>query len=474
MVFILFRAPARGSSTSISVCPSLSLLVFVWIAIVFMLVKYASNIVNILSVVRSVGLFCIHFHGHLLLYPLKDSGNVKKCWFTDILHEYFNKISRRSVSLVPDVPATKLNKQLLMFIRTLLTLLVSRLYPYPLPSAFDLSSSIASHDHPATLSSSSSSCHIFTRPAFSQHECGACAAFAVATAYAMRECVRGTAGAVIPSPHRLFDCSGGTCEDGVALSRVVRALNRGVRGVDDSVQEFGAGCSSGEGGESEVKMIPAPCFFFCGSGLSMFHVAHSDILAFKTELFVFRNPVLAVVVPDVEMSLYPYSLDDIENSYSGHSPNSGDDDGCIIWVQRKGNETVLSYQPSAPGHWVRVRGSHHHRVGAPVYHITGERLNNHVLVVLGWGSDPEPHWVVQNSWGHCWGERGRGKIAMSDVEAAVVLDSGWWNNVWTAAAVVAVALAVGVVLDVLLGCGGGEVQRRKEKTEGPEEDDALV
>ena len=37
----------------------------------------------------------------------------------------------------------------------------------------------------------------------------------------------------------------------------------------------------------------------------------------------------------------------------------------------------------------------------------------HAVVIVGWGTDPEPHWVIQNSWGVDWGRYGRAKIPIT-------------------------------------------------------------
>jgi len=39
-------------------------------------------------------------------------------------------------------------------------------------------------------------------------------------------------------------------------------------------------------------------------------------------------------------------------------------------------------------------------------------IANHVVSIVGWGSDPIPHWIVRNSWGTYWGEFGYFRIVM--------------------------------------------------------------
>jgi hypothetical protein len=265
-----------------------------------------------------------------------------------------------------------------MDLRLLLALAVSLLHP-PFPPAFELSSS---------------ACRIFNRSAFSQENCGACTAFAVSTAYAMRECVqRGRD--VIPSPHRLFDCCGGRCEYGSSFEQVIAALG-GVMDADEALGAFGLPCAGGARGASVAAFALCP----------------DNALLLKTELFVYRNPVLAVIHPDEALSLYPGGM----------------------WR----------------GGWMPFDQ-------LPVYRVTGDPLKPHAVVVLGWGSAPEPHWVIQNSWGDDWGARGRGRVAESALVAAVVLDSVLWKHDWAGFAlfVCTAVLAAVVVVDEV--CGEGVV-----------------
>ena len=41
----------------------------------------------------------------------------------------------------------------------------------------------------------------------------------------------------------------------------------------------------------------------------------------------------------------------------------------------------------------------------------------HAVVILGWGVDPEPHWVIQNSWGEHWGDGGKAKVTLGSITA---------------------------------------------------------
>ena len=209
----------------------------------------------------------------------------------------------------------------------------------------------------------------------------------------MRECVR-SGRDVIPSPHRLFDCGGGVCDSGALAGRVIDVLNWDeMEDVDQASEAFGIKCNYT--GDVRLGKLPA---FGLPYRYSMFSVDHSDELVIKAELFLFGNPVLAILEPDMKMM-----------SYSTRAKKYR--------------------QPAIP---------------LPVYHITGAPLRPHVVVVLGWGSEPEPHWVIQNSWGDAWGDRGRGLIALDDLTGAAVVDYRVWRSNW--AAVVSVVFFVLVVV----------------------------
>ena len=88
-------------------------------------------------------------------------------------------------------------------------------------------------------------------------------------------------------------------------------------------------------------------------------------------------------------------------------------------------------------------------------------------VILGWGSTPEPHWIVQNSWGERWGDHGRGKLAPDSVVSAMVLDARGWRSSWV---ILFNAAGMAVVLAALEGwdrwrSGMGKEKADKEKTE---------
>jgi hypothetical protein len=286
----------------------------------------------------------------------------------------------------------------LMLFHLMFTFLVSRSHP-PFPTHFE-------------LSDPSGRCRIFNRSAFSQKGCGACAAFAVSTTFAMRECVqRGED--FIPSPYWLFNCGKGECQNGSFVGSLVGVLNGAGRmeDIDDinAVKEFGKPCDvhvkhGRESGSGRGVRFPTQ---------TVFRTLHDDELVLKTELFVFKNPVMAVVKPDLGMSVYPFKR---------HAPDFSLKRGdYYMWARKKNRDGTFSRNRIL---FVKKNGP------IPVYHISEETFEQHLIVILGWGSDPEPHWIIQNSWGTEWGERGRGKLAMNDVLSACILVSGALTDMW--------------------------------------------
>jgi hypothetical protein len=275
-----------------------------------------------------------------------------------------------------------------MLFRFFITLLILHIHP-PFPLEFD-------------LSSLAPTCRIFTRPAFSQQDCGACAAFAVATAVAVRSCVRDGRD-WIPSPYRLFECGGGDCENGSVVGRLVETMNRvDVGDVELSANVFGGECMKEGVKETVVDGYRYPGWPHWGT---TFHLDHRNVGMIKAEIYAYRNPVLVILDPDARMSFY---------SHEEHPP--------------------------------------------PVYHVTGPSLQAHVMVAIGWGSYPEPYWLVQNSWGAKWGDRGRGRIAVESIASAVVLDARIWREDWVLLMAMAMVIAMLLVLEVMEWRKGGVVK----------------
>jgi len=88
----------------------------------------------------------------------------------------------------------------------------------------------------------SSDCRIYNS-ALLQSGCGACSAFALAAVVGMYACSRENKD-YIPSPFRLFDCTGASCEHGTTIQDVSLVMLRGgVEDVDESPSVFGLQCN---------------------------------------------------------------------------------------------------------------------------------------------------------------------------------------------------------------------------------------
>eukprot|EP00747_Dinoflagellata_sp_TGD_P219094 gnl/TRDRNA2_/TRDRNA2_91262_c0_seq1.p1 gnl/TRDRNA2_/TRDRNA2_91262_c0~~gnl/TRDRNA2_/TRDRNA2_91262_c0_seq1.p1 ORF type:complete len:344 (+),score=64.95 gnl/TRDRNA2_/TRDRNA2_91262_c0_seq1:84-1115(+) len=53
------------------------------------------------------------------------------------------------------------------------------------------------------------------------------------------------------------------------------------------------------------------------------------------------------------------------------------------------------------------------------HHATGENIGRHAIKIIGWGSSPEPYWLVANSWGTDWGDKGFFKIRRGTGECGI-------------------------------------------------------
>ena len=89
-----------------------------------------------------------------------------------------------------------------------------------------------------------SGCRAFEH-VFSQGECSACAAFALASVYGMRSCKNG--GNEFPSPYRVFDCGKGDCETGMTMDNVIAGMRVGVTDLAKSPAVYGWGCPAAGG-----------------------------------------------------------------------------------------------------------------------------------------------------------------------------------------------------------------------------------
>ena len=99
-----------------------------------------------------------------------------------------------------------------------------------------------------------SPCRIFNA-ALSQGHCGSCAAFALATAAAMRICLDEHRD-FIPSPYRLFDCADTTCDKGLSLPAAAAIAQFGLGDIDASEHRYGLPCDHRHEHQLHVMLRP--------------------------------------------------------------------------------------------------------------------------------------------------------------------------------------------------------------------------
>jgi hypothetical protein len=49
-------------------------------------------------------------------------------------------------------------------------------------------------------------------------------------------------------------------------------------------------------------------------------------------------------------------------------------------------------------------------------------VSRHSLMLVGWSSTPTPHWIVKNSWGPTWGNKGFGRVPWKDRECVLAFE----------------------------------------------------
>ena len=175
------------------------------------------------------------------------------------------------------------------------------------------------------------------RTVFNQGECGACLSFAVATAYGMNRCAMGED--VLPSPYRIFDCSGSKCDEGTTFFTANRVMQAGVPDLNASAPVYGMGCEEGP--------YKATMQVYLGKQ------------SIKRALMRGGALVHTIDLPTI-----------MESNFMG------------------------DFEP-------------------------GASEAGHAVVVIGWGSEPKPHWIIHNSWSENWGWKGRGILQMYDAEIMV-------------------------------------------------------
>lgn len=194
---------------------------------------------------------------------------------------------------------------------------------------------------------------------FYQGSCPSCFAFALASALGSRICLHSPfpeTRSMIPSPYRIFDCSGNLCENsGIGLNTlgVMSVMNEGVPDIRESPSIFGWGCQKGRIKSNGVKLV-------CG------------IMWIKREIVLNGPVIMAVDMEKLQDELI--QLDEWKEFYFFQGDFTRD-------VKKKS-----------------VR---------------------HALMILGWGVQPMQHWIVKNSWGAEWGHLGMGRVPWTRRDCAL-------------------------------------------------------
>ena len=155
----------------------------------------------------------------------------------------------------------------------------------------------------------------------------------------------------IPSPFRMFDCGRGTCNGGAKEAMMIMSMWWGVTDITDSPHVFGYDCNNKSGGKTTTR---SEYDFYVLGG-------YADIVAMKYEILL-HGPVVGGIW--------------IDNAFSTYK------DG------------IYYYQD---------------------VNLTTTPKNHHAVVVVGWGSHPEPYWIIKNSWGRKWGMNGIGLVSASSI-----------------------------------------------------------
>lgn len=195
---------------------------------------------------------------------------------------------------------------------------------------------------------------------FNQGECGACLAFATATAFGMRACLQGGATFAnhVPSPFRLFDCAGGDCARNTGLNAqgVMRVMvQHGVPLLTEAAATFGQGCPQQQQQANQSTLKVQRYQYVCG-----------------------RQPIKREV------------------------------------MERGPGVLSMRVSESAMQDEAKVReGRLEHGLSLADTH--------HALVLLGW-LDEQDTWLVQNSWSSSWGVQGVGTVPQSLFDCVLVFE----------------------------------------------------
>ena len=121
-------------------------------------------------------------------------------------------------------------------------------------------------------------------------------------------------------------------------------------------------------------------------------------------------------------------------SYGGTEPNcttTCQDGSPLVFYKAKNIKKVSSIQamkeaifsggPVEVG-FVVYEDFYNYKEGI-YYHVTGEPLSGHAVKAIGWGREQGiDYWIIANSWGSQWGEKGYFRIKMGDsyIESNIV------------------------------------------------------
>lgn len=188
-------------------------------------------------------------------------------------------------------------------------------------------------------------------PIRNQGQCGSCWAFGATEAFSDRLAISGTD--VILSPQHLVSCDNNNmgCNGGYLSLAWIFMKDTGV--VSDECYPYTSGDTQKDG----------DCFTACQDG-SEWKTHHVDLLDHPKD--------------EISIRLELYENGPVEAAFTVY-------------------EDFMSYQSG-------------------IYqHVTGELLGGHAIKFIGWGNiDGTDYWLMANSWGEDWGDRGFFKIKVGD------------------------------------------------------------